>query len=1431
VNERNTELDPGSKQERSDLFVRRPNELKRISEFVASEASTNILYVCGESGSGKSRLAWEASKNALRDPEKPTCVALAEVDPEWRPEDLLVSLYCGLSASRRFGKLPALKRFAFAYAKLMERRWPSIDTKLRHNSPLSKASSQSDIIADASDVGTHIATINAAGGELAIDAIGEVGAAGKLLKKGFEYFSDRKLRKSHTELDELDELPLRDLSEKLEDFFCEDLSQWLRGHNDRRVLFIIDDLDTIQYRSQQSSKRMLKLVRKVFDRCRGAKFVVFGKADSEWLFPNEWSGRKRLDTHSIDDLTPTEAGELVSLHGLPIGKLRERILSGPLFLEAIIAKCAWVRNYASKFGGPPDAAELPDLLEEVYDKLLSFRTDDEQILLRALSHADAFDERMMRALAHRMNLPIEQHVYERIMHSASVVQRSDGWMRLRGLLLDHLRYPPTLQPKIQADERTQFTKQVIHHHLEGRTSDPENSQFRSAIVALQLVPNLGQDWHEPIRHELLTRALNHTCDLVETKEELPSTSITQVLEFIIELVTEENSQLKEALAASPTSTQLLLAFGRFTDLASSSVLYSSESFEPSTALKLTEHLKLIVGSAMGSALGVRKRDLSQEALSLEVHSLLLRRTLAPDFEKEGFPPRIATSTEFAEQLAPAVEALAHVLGEQQIARPGYALTAAIAFGRLSRLHGVGEQDAASHYKNASQFLQMSTDLMGDSRRLLLEAARHSLHPIDNVPIQRQELTSAVENLRKLIKSGDTSPWVFQLWIRAQIRVAQKYKDGELGDVDGWWDPLEKAELTLIQLDEQQGDVERAGRVRLFLRLLRKRNELGAPASPHLNKFYAMLDELAENLPTTRAYFYTSILREMTGAVNSGWVDGRDFKAVLAGQVRDEQLSDWRAILAMNFLLETLDRVGPEMIQRTELLSKISKWPGLEHDRLGMALKTRAEQELSAKIYKDLLVSADATSVENALRLSEAYLQNATLSEEVAAFGAERLELCRRLLARDNRKEHIALIKGLERQFLLYAANNLRLYAKALEIKLQYCGSHIGKRERLNNEATLSNLKPFLEADAEIGSLLYSGIDLSRGTRWRQGGQLLFEALALTEHRETVPQALRRTVRSEFAKSLWSRMVRMNNRNKSVGSAPPEAVLEAFVAADTLTADVFLSFLKAQPIPDFRPGLIGVGKLQDATSEENPEASRFELDKRSVFIKHALLSIQAYHKYFPSSQEINGAYLPGTQEENAEPSASDDNVILNLVNPHGGKFYGSCRGAIFVSKILELFVPGLTKPPRHSKRDNNAPATVLMGASNSWCTVRVASRPMSSALAGNASMLRIVQNLLGVRRMTLVPRDETNKELGIANELKHFINNSWEDLRIQHISPSLVVLDTGKCNIDLDPRKLRTFRSKFEKMYPDRTLELTDPSVRFNWPGIQESEDDLTTLEF
>lgn len=175
------------------------------------------------------------------------------------------------------------------------------------------------------------------------------------------------------------------------------------------------------------------------------------------------------------------------------------------------------------------------------------------------------------------------------------------------------------------------------------------------------------------------------------------------------------------------------------------------------------------------------------------------------------------------------------------------------------------------------------------------------------------------------------------------------------------------------------------------------------------------------------------------------------------------------------------------------------------------------------------------------------------------------------------------------------------------------------------------------------------------------------------------------------------------------------------------------------------------------------------DDKFVMIPENLLSVSDFHEKPPV----------GTRQVIAM-CASVDTVSKMRV--------ATRRGKEFVAAVTEEYYPDCI-------------TGIWMGASNSWAVIRMKPEHMSEWLEKDGINVKHLQNVLGLRRITLIPEGKGENALEKRDsEIKHFINNAWKACKIQLLEPNRIVIHTPL--EQQDPRKLRTFQSMLTKIAPE-----------------------------
>lgn len=162
----------------------------------------------------------------------------------------------------------------------------------------------------------------------------------------------------------------------------------------------------------------------------------------------------------------------------------------------------------------------------------------------------------------------------------------------------------------------------------------------------------------------------------------------------------------------------------------------------------------------------------------------------------------------------------------------------------------------------------------------------------------------------------------------------------------------------------------------------------------------------------------------------------------------------------------------------------------------------------------------------------------------------------------------------------------------------------------------------------------------------------------------------------------------------------------------------------------------------------------------------------------------------------KPPAFGTTQILALlagVDSASGLRLATRRGREFIASVLEMYYPECV-------------SGIWTGASNSWAVIRMKPEHVTAWLEKGGINLKTMQQILGLKRITLLPegRGATPQECA-DNELKHFVNNAWKACRITEMTPERVTITTPLD--DQDPKKLRTFTAMVQKIVTERDVKV------------------------
>lgn len=215
---------------------------------------------------------------------------------------------------------------------------------------------------------------------------------------------------------------------------------------------------------------------------------------------------------------------------------------------------------------------------------------------------------------------------------------------------------------------------------------------------------------------------------------------------------------------------------------------------------------------------------------------------------------------------------------------------------------------------------------------------------------------------------------------------------------------------------------------------------------------------------------------------------------------------------------------------------------------------------------------------------------------------------------------------------------------------------------------------------------------------------------------------------------------------------------------------FIQVMELMQWGDGAPGRI----LEGEVSGFRDGGIIYRVQDNLVFIPENLLSVMDFHNKPPL----------GTRQVLALCSSLDPVSKLRIATR---------RGKEFVSAVTEEYYPDCI-------------SGIWMGASNSWAVIRMNAEDMSAWLEQGGVNVKHLQNVLGLRRITLLPEGKGEDEQECSdNELKHFVNNAWKACKIAVIEPDKLVIHTPLDN--QDPRKIRTFTSMLTKIAPEREVVL------------------------
>ncbi|MBI1364291.1 MAG: hypothetical protein GC134_09930 [Proteobacteria bacterium] len=212
--------------------------------------------------------------------------------------------------------------------------------------------------------------------------------------------------------------------------------------------------------------------------------------------------------------------------------------------------------------------------------------------------------------------------------------------------------------------------------------------------------------------------------------------------------------------------------------------------------------------------------------------------------------------------------------------------------------------------------------------------------------------------------------------------------------------------------------------------------------------------------------------------------------------------------------------------------------------------------------------------------------------------------------------------------------------------------------------------------------------------------------------------------------------------------------------------MFMSVLEMQQWGDGSPGRV----MEGTVVGYRDGGVIYRVSHNMVYVPENLLSVSDYH---------------------SRPKLGDKQVLAMCAtrDNSSGMRQATRRGKEFVASVMECHYPECI-------------SSIWMGASNSWAVIRMKADVMSEWLENGGVNVRHLQQVLGIRRITLIPEGngETEQE-SRDSEIRHFVNNAWKACKIAELSPNRIVIHTPMDSND--PRKLRTFTSMLQKIAPER----------------------------
>ncbi len=521
--------------------------------------------------------------------------------------------------------------------------------------------------------------------------------------------------------------------------------------------------------------------------------------------------------------------------------------------------------------------------------------------------------------------------------------------------------------------------------------------------------------------------------------------------------------------------------------------------------------------------------------------------------------------------------------------------------RLRRFKSNDQETARKLFDLACQSLNDAASRLSTAFQTRIYEAGHLLYPPKGSIVSKGDLTKSIRTLRQVIEGGCRLPSVLQLWIRAQIRVVYKRRDGELQDGKAWWSPLEDGASILLKTDRDMGPYQQPHRVRLFLRLLRKRAELEAPPFESQAKIVDIIENCADLLGDVQPSLLRSILIECTHAIGRGDLAGDRLVQLFFYELSSGALQGWRALIAARFLFEVVGGRPVGGVSRRDVLLAIDGFSDLEFDRMGGILKQRVRFEIVEEAIEQLLSAEGSQRIDEVLVVIEKFFRSATERVVVQEFCKRRMADVENYFGAMDEGEHFALLLGLERQFFVHCPFDLRFYRDALRFKVLNYSSRLIADLLSRTRRDLELVDACLSVDAEIGSLFYSGSNLLGGDRWQQGARLIFEARAKSLHRQEDSDFFR-ALQVVFSRQLFQRVVRSNFRTVDQKVVQVHLSDETILGLGSIDDEWPLRMLLELPKVPLLPGVICVAQLIEGRSPHAEAEAVFSAMGGTVSVK-------------------------------------------------------------------------------------------------------------------------------------------------------------------------------------------------------------------------------------